>query len=85
MEIHPSPHTSSLSDEQSNYGIDCTAVKAGIAQSLKSLGYVLINWSVQVTIAGHSRIPFVFTDTRPFVVPTRNSILWFLCALSSEC
>lgn len=24
-----SPHTSSLSDEQSNYGIDCTAVKAG--------------------------------------------------------
>jgi hypothetical protein len=58
---------SSLSDQQSNYGIDCTAVKAWIAQSLKSVGYVLINRRMEITIAGHSRTPFVFTDTRPFV------------------
>jgi hypothetical protein len=46
-----------LSDAYSTYGIGCIAVKAGIAQSVKSLGYVPDNWRKEIRIAGHSRTP----------------------------
>jgi hypothetical protein len=36
------------------YGIDCIAIKDGIAQSVKSLEYVLDNWRMEIRISGHS-------------------------------